>query len=391
MKIRTLVLLANGFGWRPVLADTIIQGLLHFRSIDDLPSPLRKIRLFQRALKSHYEAVSYMVDWRDALCQSSKLDVTLCNINDVVTYYGILKYIKEYELIIILHSACGDDLSILKRSVNSINKRIGKLVIFVGNEYDLMSDKIAFINSTEPDFICSQLPIEGAKSVYSDCKLTEVLEMPHALNPAIYSPPTLPNRHRSIDIGFRGAQHPLFIGDIERHKVLRYLQKICSSLELRCDIRYKILHRLEWRDYLSNCNSIVGAESGSYYLERTGAVINSAKKFTIAHPEINFDKVYSLFFEGLPKNEYTKCISSRHFEPIGTKTCQLLVEGKYNNILQSDIHYIRIKKDLSNIDDVIARLKDEHYRTQMVEKTYEYVMDAHTYHHRVEKLINTIV
>ena len=389
-KIRTLILDANGFGWRPVLIDTLTQGILHIQGLGDLPKPLQKLPLFQRALKAHYDSLSYIVDWRDALYQSPTLDITLCNINNLIAYQHILKTIKEYELIIVLHSATGDDMTILQKSAKRFKERKGKLVVFIGNEYDLMAEKIDFVNSSQANFVCSQLPIQSARWIYSDCASIKVLAMPHALNPAIYAPPPASHK-RSIDIGFRGAAYPLFIGDLERQTILNYFQDVGSSQNLNCNIRYEKLIRLEWRNFLYNCISIIGAESGSYYLDRGGQIISSAKKYLKTHPNISFEELHTLFFEALPKNVNTKCISSRHFEPIGTKTCQLLLEGKYNGILHADIHYISIKKDLSNIDDVIERLKDNKYRTQMVEKTYEYIMDVHTYQHRVNNLIKSVM
>ncbi len=85
-----------------------------------------------------------------------------------------------------------------------------------------------------------------------------------------------------------------------------------------------------------------------------------------------------------------KAISSRHFEPVGTKTCQILIEGHYNGVLVADEHYIAVRKDLSNIADAVQRFKDDGYRRAMVDRTYEHVMSAHTYRHRVEQLVAAV-
>ena len=103
-----------------------------------------------------------------------------------------------------------------------------------------------------------------------------------------------------------------------------------------------------------------------------------------------FDEVYGRFYHELPRSISGKCISSRHFEPIGTKTCQLLLEGNYNGILKADEHYIAIRKDLTNIDDAIERFRDAGHRTRIAERAYDFVMAEHTYRHRVEKLLRTV-
>ena len=46
-------------------------------------------------------------------------------------------------------------------------------------------------------------------------------------------------------------------------------------------------------------------------------------------------------------------ISPRHLEACATRTCQVLVEGEYSGVLRPGEHYIPVRKDLSNLDDVL--------------------------------------
>jgi spore maturation protein CgeB len=85
-----------------------------------------------------------------------------------------------------------------------------------------------------------------------------------------------------------------------------------------------------------------------------------------------------------------KAISSRHFEPIGTKTCQVLLEGSYNGILSPDVHYLSVKNDLSNLDEKIREGLDPERRKEIVENAYHFVFEHHTYKRRIETLINSI-
>src|SRR3546814_18773585 len=62
-----------------------------------------------------------------------------------------------------------------------------------------------------------------------------------------------------------------------------------------------------------------------------------------------------------------KCISSRHFDAIGTATCQILLEGRYNDILTPDVHYIRFASDFSNISEVMGTFRDERRRLEITE------------------------
>lgn len=387
-QIDTLLLDANGLTWKAILADTTLHGLLRVPfdyasgttlPADSLPGKLLGVR---------NESLSYVIDWREALCGAAQLNVEVCNISNLLEYFRYLRRIGHYSLIIILHSATGDNMSILLKTAEWFKKRRGKLVVFVGNEYNLMADKIKFIRSTEADYVCSQLPFEAACWLYGDCTRSKILAIPHALNPKLYSPDSCSGR--TIDIGFIGHLYHILIGDMERTNLIQFFQRNGKCLGMICDIRTQRLPRVEWTRFLRRSRGILGAESGTYYLDKTGQIIEDVKKYVKGHPNVSFQEIYDLYFKNRQNSVSGKAISSRHFEPIGTKTCQILIEGGYNGILKADEHYISVKKDLSNIEDVIQRFKDNSYRRSMVERTYEYVMDSHTYRHRVDTLLRTI-
>lgn len=387
-RIKTLILGANGVSWKAVLADTILRGIFNFKD-DHLPVKLRRYPLARKLLGQRYEVMSYGIDWREALCAAPELDVEVCSITNLVEYSRYRRAIAQYSLIVILHTAAGDSMSLLLKTADWFKRRRGKLVVFIGNEYDLMSQKIEFIRSVEADYVCSQLPIEAARWLYAECSHSQILAMPHALNPKRYYPD--PDSKRMVDIGFIGDLYHNIIGDMERTNIIQFFQTYGTDLGITCDIRKQRLPRAEWARFLNGCKGIIGAESGTYYLDRESQIIASAKAYLKAHPAASFAEVFEHCFGGRSNYISGKAISSRHFEPIGTKTCQILIEGDYNGILVADEHYISVKKDLSNIDDAIQRFKDDDCRTAMVERTYEYVMARHTYRHRVAALIKTVV
>ena len=387
-RTKTLVIEANGLTWKAILADTAIHGVLGVNPLSPSATLLSQRRIVRNFLGDRNESLSYVIDWREALCEIPELDVEVCNMSNLIEYSKYLRKISEYPLIIILHSATGDSMSLLLKMVDKFNRRRGKLVVFVGNEYNLIAEKIRFICSVEADYVCSQLPLKAANWLYSDCSHSKIIPIPHALNPKFYSPN--PCCSRMTDIGFIGDFYHILIGDMERTNLIRFFQKNAKSLGMSCDIRTQRLPRNEWAQFLRGCRGILGAESGTYYMDRTGKVIDGLRKYVKNHSKASFEEVYELFLKNHPSPISGKAISSRHFEPIGTKTCQILIEGAYNGILMADEHYISVRKDLSNTDDVIDRFKDEEYRKKMVERTYEYAMEGHTYRHRVETLLETI-
>lgn len=391
-RLRTLYLDANGFGARIMLVDTVLRGLLRYEDGDPPPKLLRRARRVRSLfadLRDVNERTAYMADWREAFLQSPRLALEACSMTNLVHYTRCLARIRSYDLIIVAHSAAGDDMTLLTRTAMAFQRRRAKLAVFVGNEYDLLDEKIAFIRRVGAEFVCSQLPIAAARYLYQACEGSRVLEMPHALNPGRYAPG--PGAGREIDIGFIGDIYWPFVGDRERTDLIEWFERHGAGHGLRHDIRKARVSRDEWSRFLNRCKAVIGAESGTYYLNDRGRLLEQARAYNLFENRgASFDEVFDRFYRGRERGVSGKSISSRHFEPIGTKTCQILLEGDYNGILQPDVHYIRVSKDLSNIEDAIGKFRDEGLRTRMADETYEYVMARHTYAHRVEHLLRSI-
>jgi hypothetical protein len=383
--IRTLLFYANSVPhWRRIVADTLVGGLGLRPGM--IPSTWRRDRRVRFLFAEEYRTLSYLVDWKEAFCESPALQVHPVNINNLMEYRAGLRKLREFPLSVILHSAAGDNLSLVRLAASAFQARRGVLMVCYGNEYDRMAEKIGFAKAVEPEYIVSQLPWKAAEWLYAGCAPSQVLACPAALNPRLYRPVPGP---RPIHVGFRGDlyEHAHALGDTERADVLRVVQDEAARQGLVTDLQFERLPREDWGRFLNRCAGIVGAESGTSYLERDDRTRNAVRDYVRAHPACDFAEVFDRFFRGYPDPVSGKAISSRHFEPIGTKTCQLLLMGHYNGILKADEHYIGIKRDFSNLGEALRRLRDEGYRAALVDRAYEYAMSQHTYRHRVEVLV----
>ena len=63
-------------------------------------------------------------------------------------------------------------------------------------------------------------------------------------------------------------------------------------------------------------------------------------------------------------------ISPRHLEAVITKTAQVLVEGRYSGVLEPERHYIPVRRDFSNLDEALERLRDVEAVEAMTERAY---------------------
>ena len=385
-RLKTLLLDANGSGIK-TLGFTTLRGAFGLDENSTLPFGLHRNRTIHgRLLARQYNVYSFIDDWREAFVQSPRLAVTACDINDYFGYRRQLKRIRDYDLIVLLHSATGQHMDALLAAEAAYQNRNGRMVVFFSNEYEFMTKKAEFINSTGTEFVCTQLPLDVASWIYH-YDSSQLLSTSHALNPRLYRDTGM---DRDVDIGFIGSLYHRQIGDKERTDLIMYFNDHGVGHGLACDIRLRNVPRETWAEFLNGCKGIVGAESGTYYLDSKGQIMDTVRRLLLRDRDMSFDAIWTPELTRDQEFRSGKAISSRHFEPIGTKTCQILVEGDYNGILKADEHYIAVKKDLSNIDNAIERFKDESYRSRIAQQAYEFVIENHTYDHRVATLLNQV-
>ncbi len=375
---------------------------------------------------------SYYLDWAEAFAASPLFAVTCFNVFNREQRRAALRAIADAELIVALHSCSADTLDYIKPLHRALQQRRGRFLMFVGNEYNLpwarLADKRAFLRDTAADFVATQLPHEAGEWLYADTG-ARVLPLPHALNDAVFRR-SRPDAARTVDIGGRSARYPVFVGDDERNRVHDCFATIGPKIGLTVDIDTEDrLDRSGWAAFLDNCRGTIGTEAGTWFLERddrtalairayidgkTGPVIRAdgavhalgrrlpyrvktslralAKVLPIRHEAIDrgtvdFAEIEERFFTSRPRcPAYSKCISSRHFDAAGAGTCQILIRGRYNDILTPDEHYIPVDPNLRNADEAVARFRDPAERRRIAEAAYTLAHERHTYRHRIATL-----
>ncbi|WP_342740130.1 glycosyltransferase [Bradyrhizobium sp. B117] len=394
-KKRTLFLDLNGIGTTVMASATLLRGVLGLKDGAQPPGLLRgsaTARTLYAHLQDFNQRLSYVRDWRDAFCRSPVLDATVCDMNNLIHLGACMLRVRAYDLIVVSHVAAGDDMSLISRIAPFLAKRSCPIVVFLGNEYDLLDQKLEFCRAIDADFLCSQLPMAAAEYLYGELGGTRILAAPHALNPSVYFPQ---GAQRDIDVGFVGDIYWPFVGDRERTDLIEYFERHGGERGIRCDIRAGRSSRMprgEWAAFLNRCRTLIGAESGTYYLNEKGALLDRARSYNLKQNQAaSFEDVFEKFFAGVPRGVSGKSISSRHFEAIGTKTCQILIEGSYNGILKANEHYIPVRSDLSNLDEAIRALRDEAFCSEVAERAFGLAMSGHTYDHRVAGIVSRVL
>ena len=376
---------------------------------------------------------SYYLDWLEAFESSPLFAVTTFNLFRRDERRAAMRAVGEAELVVALHACSADTLDYIKPLRTALGNRRGRLLILVGNEYNLpwtrLGEKRDFLREIAADYVGTQLPIDAGEWLYAGTGAT-VLELPHALNEAVFRADK-PDGSRPIDIGGRSARYPALIGDDERNRVHDLFAQLGPSAGLRVDIDTgSRLDRSSWARFLNDCRGTIGTEAGSWYLERDDRTVLEIRDFfraraghgainadgpihalsrrlpyraktwlrallaispirheAIDNGDVNFAEIEGRFFLDRPRCPvYSKCISSRHFDAAGTGTCQILLRGRYNDILTADEHYIALDPDLANIEEGIARFRDPAERRRIATAALSLVKERHTYRHRMTAL-----
>ncbi|MBM3667237.1 MAG: hypothetical protein FJW90_07110 [Actinobacteria bacterium] len=189
---------------------------------------------------------------------------------------------------------------------------------------------------------------------------------------------------REIDIGYRAWAGLMSLGrqGMLRRQLAEAFGPAAAARGLRTDISTdadSVLHGDDWYRFLASCKYMIGAEGGATVLDRTGEIMVKTERYVASHPGASFEEVEAACFPGEDGKLALFALSPRHLEACATLTCQVLVEGEYSGVLRAEEHYISLKRDLSNIDQVLDRIQDDGERERITEAAYRDVVASGRY------------
>ncbi|MHC4911324.1 MAG: hypothetical protein ACYTF9_16605 [Planctomycetota bacterium] len=187
------------------------------------------------------------------------------------------------------------------------------------------------------------------------------------------------NDDRPIDVGYRAWHAPPWLGRHGRQKVAvaEAFAEAATRRNLRADISTSeadTLYAAQWLAFLGRCRFTIGTEGGASIIDRDGAFRERTEAYLGAHPDASFEEVEEHCFPEAEGSLALHAISPRHFEACATRTCQVLVDGEYNGVLEADRHYIALRPDFSNIEAVLDAMNDDELRQRLTDQAYEDVI-----------------
>lgn len=198
---------------------------------------------------------------------------------------------------------------------------------------------------------------------------------------------------RTIDVGYRAWSGLMSLGRQGqlRRRIAEVFKPAAERRGLRTDISVDegdVHHGDDWYRYLAKVKYVLGAEGGATVLDRSGDIYVRTERYLAEHPDATFEEVEAACFPGEDGRLALFAISPRHLDAAATRTCQVLVEGDYSGVLEAGKHFIEIKRDLSNVEEVLDQMTDEELRKRITADAYRDIVESgrYTYRRFVEQI-----
>ena len=201
---------------------------------------------------------------------------------------------------------------------------------------------------------------------------------------------------RSIDIGYRTHRIEFWLGrhGLKKETIADVFQDRAPQKGLVTDISNRIEDTIpgdDWYRFLLRCKYQIGIEGGASILDWDGTYRKRTNEYLAHHPNATLEEVERACFPGVDGSLRLFALSPRHLEACLAKTCQVLVEGYYDGVLAPGKHYIELKRDFSNIDEVLDIILKDELREEITIRAWQDIVESGKYSYRqfVEYILQT--
>ncbi len=265
-------------------------------------------------------------------------------------------------------------------------------IAFFQDEYNHCKERFKFIEESDISIVFSLLRDSEHKKVYFDN--TNVKKVKTTL--AGYVDKSLikksksyskKNKNRYIDVGYRARPLPFYMGLGAQEKTnigIKFLN-LAKEKNINLDIKLGEEDRLygeDWNRFLASCKSMLGVEAGVSIFDIDGSIREETEKYIKINPNADFMEVHENLLKSNEDNIHYRMLSPRIFEAVAFKTLLILFEGEYSKLLEPGVHYLELKKDFSNLEDVLIRLADQKEVNKITDKAFNDLIQSGKYSYK---------
>lgn len=255
-------------------------------------------------------------------------------------------------------------------------------VAFFQDEHHQIPKRFNYVNEYDVDMVYTLLdPADFRATYYKHTKAPVVLStLPGYVSEELVATSEkllTGSGERPIDIGYRGRRLDLTLGieGQEKHEIGVEFKRRTQNMGLALDIETEETRRIygdAWPKFIASCKAMLGVEAGIALFDFADRARLEARRLRKTAPHLSEQEIYDLAVRDEEMRTWVRyrTISPRHFEAAALKTCQILFEGRYSGIMEPDRHYIPLRKDFSNFDEVIEKFRSPGLRARLVDNAY---------------------
>ncbi len=252
----------------------------------------------------------------------------------------------------------------------------GIKILFKQDENHMTDKLLKFVKKQKFDLILTIWDVDTAKKVYRDSisEDTEFMQYLTGYVPSEYKLFDFCSDNRRYDVGYRGSVHPATFGTLCYEKEI--IGKLFIDNTRKYDLKMNISSAEEdrimgdkWLEFIGDCRAVLGTESGSWIVDIDGAARKSVRRYMRKNKNASKEDIVN-FLKKYEQGIHYCAISPRHFEAAACRTLQVMFEGEFQGIFKPWIHYVPLKRDFSNIEEVIACIRDDKRRKEITDNAF---------------------
>jgi hypothetical protein len=346
----------------------------------------RRRMLLLYAISPENSTFSYQRQWPRQFEADPRFECTSINVlNRAVMERlraGWLAHSFAGDAIVVLHSVFSNACLAPGWLTDALAARPQPKVYFIGNEYKLMPEKMAFCDRLRVSLLISQTQSAAVHALYRARLQCAVTGIPNTgLDSSLFTPAT-PIDERPLDLGYRADDAPAYLGHRERRDIAEFFAANADRFQLRVDISLRPEDRFaerEWAAFLNRCKGQLGTEAGGDFFSLDDGARNRVTAYEKTHPAATFDEIFDRCLRNDTTSVPLRIMSGRNVEAAGTGTVQILFEGDYDGFLKADEHYIPLRKDFADAGEAIEKFKDAATRNRIATNALTLARQEFTY------------
>lgn len=308
------------------------------------------------------------------------------------TYLSYQYDLSLFDVIVIHYSirlSLPDHLS--KFYENQLRSYGGYKVLFIQDEYEGTERTRKRIEDFGIHTVYTCVPPEQIDKVFPKQRFSKV-DFVSTLTGFVplsceYRPNVLSFESRPNLIGYRGRRLPFWYGNLGQEKFVigKEMKRICNARGVKADIEWdddKRIYGENWYIFLQSCRATLGTESASNVFDDEGMIKKSIEEALRQNPNLSYSEAFEHYIRPYEGKVIMNQISPKVFEAISCRTALVLFEGEYSGVIKPDLHYIPLKKDFSNVDDIFLKINDLKYIQQLTDRAYQDVVASGKYSYK---------